>query len=173
MIVRVAVCTKIPDELLEEMKGFAKGLTRAGFPSSLNDIIGWNAYPEMGYWWAAYGKEAYIRDGLAYTGMPANNYGALITGQGTKHYPGRHGHCSAFIATGSATRDNKIVIGHETFDDFWNAGVANVILDMKPSEGARILMQTAPGYVWSNTDFFICKSEEKKIMYCWSGNNDY
>lgn len=30
----------------------------------------------------------------------------------------RGSHCSGFVATGSATRDGKPVIAHESFDDF-------------------------------------------------------
>jgi len=146
--------SKIPAEFLEEMDGFASGLTKAGLKTSLNDIIGWNAYPGMSYWWAAYGMNEYIQEGMKRAGMPADNFGAIVKG------PKRHGHCSAFAATGNATIDGKMVIAHQTFDDFWNAGSMNIMLDLKPTRGARILMQTAPGYIWSNTDFFICKSEE-------------
>ena len=32
----------------------------------------------------------------------------------------RKSHCSAFMATGSATTDGQIVIGHESFTEFWN-----------------------------------------------------
>lgn len=147
---------KIPQELLDEMRGFAAGLSEAGFKSDINDIIGWNAYPDMSYWWGAYGKDAYIQNGFKRAGLPVNNYGVTIK------KPPRHGHCSAFVATGSATADGKMVIGHETFADYWMGGQINVILDLKPTAGARILMQTAPGYVWSNSDFFICKSEQEK-----------
>ena len=42
----------IPKEQLDEMSGIAAGLTKAGVPTTLDQIIGWNAYMEMtGYWW--------------------------------------------------------------------------------------------------------------------------
>jgi hypothetical protein len=44
--------SKIPDEQLDEMSGIAAGLTKAGVPTSLDDIIGWIANTEItGYWW--------------------------------------------------------------------------------------------------------------------------
>lgn len=66
--------------------------------------------------------------------------------------------CSAFIATGSATRDGNIVMAHNTWEEFANFSCFNLILDIQPDQGHRILMQAAPGYIWSGTDFFITSS---------------
>ena len=53
---------KITPELLEEMDGIAAGLTKAGVPTTLDDIIGWNAYMEMtGYWWPTVASQ-YVSD---------------------------------------------------------------------------------------------------------------
>ena len=67
----------------------------------------------------------------------------------------RKSHCSAFIATGSATTDGRIVIGHETFTEFWNGQFMNVILDIIPDDGHRMVMQTSPGWIASMTDFWM------------------
>ncbi len=64
-------------------------------------------------------------------------------------------HCSAFIATGSATRDGNVVIAHNSWDAFEQGQFFNVILDLEPSDGHRILMQSVPGYIHSMTDFFV------------------
>lgn len=129
---------KIPPEFLQEMAGFAAGCREAGVPATLEDIIGWNAWDGLtGYWWLSHGYKLF-RDDAPW---------------------GRaKGHCSAFIATGDATADGQIVIGHTTFEDFWAGGMMNVILDLVPSKGHRILMQTAPGYVMSMSDFFVLGS---------------
>ena len=83
-------------------------------PTTLDDIIGWNAYMEMtGYWWPTVASQ-YVND------APTGN---------------RKSHCSAFIATGSATADGRIVIGHESFTEFWNGQFMNVILDITPTDG--------------------------------------
>jgi hypothetical protein len=63
--------------------------------------------------------------------------------------------CSGFMAVGSYTKDGKIVCGHITFDNFITGQYYNVMLDIQPSKGARILMQTAPGKVSSETDFYV------------------
>lgn len=72
------------------------------------------------------------------------------------------GKCSAFIATGDATVDGRIVASHNTrgmaFDNiWWHMYVTerwNVMLDIKPSDGYRILMSTAPGMIWSDEDYY-------------------
>lgn len=134
---------KIPSSLLEEMQGMAQGYSAAGYPTTLDEIIGWNAYLEMTeYWWP---QE-----------LP----------QYTSSLPGRKvlpkGRCSACIATGEGiTTDGRIVIGHESFTEFWNGQFSNLLLDITPltpngdKDGSRILMQTSPGYIASMTDFWI------------------
>lgn len=70
--------------------------------------------------------------------------------------------CSAFIATGDATIDGRIVASHNTRtwvfeNDWWHVYVTerwNVMLDLKPSKGYRILMSTAPGMIFSDEDFY-------------------
>ena len=44
-------------------------------------------------------------------------------------------HCSAFAATGPATRDGKMVIGHVTWWPLTLAEQTNVMLDIKPDNG--------------------------------------
>lgn len=130
---------KIPDEILEEMKGIASGISARGYLTTLDEIIGWNAYIDVGESWWATAKSNYS----SYVSTPTEN---------------KKERCSAFIATGSYTKDKNIVMAHATFDHFWNAQWCNVILDIKPENGHKILMQTQPGYVSSMTDFFIMDS---------------
>jgi hypothetical protein len=65
----------------------------------------------------------------------------------------RRSHCSAFIATGSATRDGRIVIGHESFTEFWNGQYFNVIVDLTPDEGycnwQQGYLQSRPSQPWT------------------------
>ena len=60
-----------------------------------------------------------------------------------------------FIACGDYTEDGKIVVAHNSFEDFLSGQYINVVLDIQPSEGNRIIMQTSPGWIYSGTDFFI------------------
>ena len=56
----------------------------------------------------------------------------------------RKSHCSAFIATGDATADGRIVIGHESFTEFWNGQYMNFILDITPDDGYRMVIRAVP-----------------------------
>lgn len=129
---------KIYPELLEEMEGIAAGYSDQGVPATLEDIVGWNAWMEMtGYWWPW--AQAH----------PDKGFPRAVSGRNAKS------HCSAFIATGSATVDGRIVIGHQSFTEFWNGQYFNLILDITPDEGHRMVMQTSPGWIASMTDFWV------------------
>jgi hypothetical protein len=62
--------------------------------------------------------------------------------------------CSAFAATGPATRDGKMVVGHVTWWPLTLAEQTNVMLDIKPAKGHRVLMQSYPGGIESGTDWY-------------------
>lgn len=125
---------KLPAELKREMEGIAAGARRAGLPLSLAEVATLNGYSELtGYWWP----------------RVANKYRYL------KRVPRRRGHCSAFIATGKATRGGRIVMAHNSWDDFVFGRFFNVIIDLKPRQGHRLFMQAQPGAVQSFTDYFV------------------
>ncbi len=126
---------KIPQEFLDEMSGIASGFTKAGVPTTLDEVIGYNAYMEMtGYWWPTV---------ISIYANSAPN-GAFAKS-----------HCSGFIATGDATKDGKIVIGHTSFTEFWNGQYMNAIVEITPTNGHKIVMQTCPGWIASMTDFWV------------------
>ncbi|MBU0731307.1 hypothetical protein KKC88_00325 [Patescibacteria group bacterium] len=115
-------------EFLDEIKGIAKG---AGLP--WEDILTWNGYEELtDYWWPQVKLKQYAA-------------GDFI----------EKDHCSAFLAVGSATKDGKIVMAHNSWADFESGQFNNIIIDIKPEKGHRILMQTMPGFIDSMTDFFV------------------
>ncbi len=64
-------------------------------------------------------------------------------------------HCTAFAATGPATKDGKIVFGHITMYDLYPANFYNVWIDLKPSKGHRFVMQSFPGGMHSGMDYAI------------------
>jgi hypothetical protein len=66
--------------------------------------------------------------------------------------------CSAFIACGNATEKGDIVMTHNTHADFITGDIMNVILEIYPTKGNRIIMQTAPGFIASGSDWFLCGS---------------
>ena len=72
--------------------------------------------------------------------------------------PKKLDHCSAFIATGDATKDGKIVMAHNTHCEFIWANFSNIIQRVNPAKGRPFIMQTAPGLLCSSTDWFVCSS---------------
>jgi len=64
------------------------------------------------------------------------------------------GHCSAFIATGSATVDGGIVVGHSTHFNLIIAERCNILLDVQPTNGHRFIMAAPPGSMWSQEDYY-------------------
>ena len=64
-------------------------------------------------------------------------------------------HCSAFIATGFATADGKIVAGHSTWDGYLTGQRTNAIVEITPMHGYRFVMETMPGMIHSGTDWSI------------------
>jgi len=124
----------IDSENREELAGILDGLQAAGAATTLDDLVAYNACIELeGYWWPEALKK--------------------ITGGATVVTPPKQS-CSAFIATGPMTRDGGVVLAHNTMCDYTEA-YFNVILDIVPVKGHRILMQTAPGWIHSGTDFFL------------------
>lgn len=124
---------RMDEEFLDEIKGIAAGARSAGVEVSWQEILAWNGYEELvDYWW------------------PNEKEGKFAsTNRAEKD------HCSAFVAAGSATRDRKIVMAHNSWDDFEFGQFFNVILDINPADGHRIFMQSVPGYIDSFSDFFV------------------
>jgi hypothetical protein len=123
---------KIDPEDMEEITGILDGMTAAGKTSSVDELIAYNAWIELsGYWWP-----------LELQKIDAKNI------------PLSRESCSAFIATGVNTSDGSIVMGHNTMGEY-QQDLPDVIIDIQPEKGHRILMQTSAGYIHSGTDFFI------------------
>ena len=70
----------------------------------------------------------------------------------TTHAPGN---CSAFVATGSYTKDGRIVMGHNAWTNYVVGTRWNIIFDIRPEKGHRILMDGLPGVIASDDDFGI------------------
>jgi hypothetical protein len=136
-------------ELLEEMRGIADGASDAGARwqdrrIDLIDIVVANTTIEMGELGGALSTTPTGLEGLSLEAPPYAN--------------GKHDsvmdHCSAFAATGPATRDGKMVIGHVTWWPLTLAEQTNVLLDIKPASGHHMLLQSYPGGIESGTDWY-------------------
>lgn len=136
-------------ELLEEMRGIADGASDAGARwqdrrIDLVDVLVANTTIEVGVLDSALSA---TRTGLEGLGLEAPFY-ANGKQDSVKD------HCSAFAATGPATRDGKMVIGHVTWWPLTLAEQTNVMLDIKPASGHRMLIQSYPGGIESGTDWY-------------------
>jgi hypothetical protein len=135
-------------EILEEMRGIADGANAGGSkfldrPLDLVDIALANTTVEM--------SELAEAMPMTPTGIEGSHFSL-------PPYAGKHtsvtDHCSAFAATGAATRDGKMVIGHLTWWSQTLAEQTNVMLDIKPETGHRMLIQSYPGGIESGTDWY-------------------
>jgi hypothetical protein len=136
-------------EILEEMRGIADGANANGAKFlnrklDLIDIVAANTEVEMDELRAAVRKTPTGIEGERFDAPPYAN----------KSRQDSADRCSAFAATGPATRDGKMIIGHVTW---WSATLAeqtNVMLDIKPESGHHMLMQSYPGGIESGTDWY-------------------
>jgi hypothetical protein len=119
------------EEFYEEMEGIVEGCNEAGCSTDIDEIIAWNFYMSIPYWYSTKSESRISKEG------------------------GAKDHCSAFIAVGDWTEDGKIVCAHNSFTDFIDGQYSNIVLDLNPEKGHRFIMQTSPCWIWSGTDFFV------------------
>jgi hypothetical protein len=149
LLVNALFLRRYDAEYLEEMRGIADGATAAGARFEgrrldLLDIAAINSDIEV----------AFLDDALD----------ATATGLEGRRFRGEAGrpprtpapeHCSAFAATGPATKDGKVVFGHITMWNLYHTRHYNIWLDVKPARGHRVLMQTYPGGIMSGLDYYM------------------
>jgi hypothetical protein len=140
---------KFDREWLDEMQGIADGAAAGGAsfdgrPVDLLDVVCLNV--QMEYETLDNGLDA----------LPTGLEGVKRPRQRVKPDPvPAADHCSAFAATGPATKDGKLVIGHITMSGLGNALASNVWIDVKPAKGNRVVMQGFPGAIWSAQDYYL------------------
>ncbi|MGA7340938.1 MAG: C45 family peptidase [Terracidiphilus sp.] len=120
-------------EYQEELRGIADGLQAQGSALDLWDVVALNGYIEL--------SNYYLPMLNAKQGAP--NPPAAVA-------PGK---CSAFIATGSATKDGKIVIAHSNWSSYAEGERWRMVFDIVPARGQQMLMDGLPGVITSQDDF--------------------
>jgi hypothetical protein len=141
-------------EVLEEIEGIVEGANANRGPRerklTLAEMLGWNGYPELICQWFPAVMSGQIQPAVPLPKAPPAGLHAV-------HHRWHHfgHHCSAFVAAGKLTKDGEVVIAQTTWQRFANGDAYNVILDIAPRRGARLLMQSVPGYVASSTDFWV------------------
>jgi Phospholipase B len=124
---------RIDSEYQQELKGIAAGLRAQGSALDLWDVVALNGYIEL--------TNYYIPSLNAQQGI-ANSAQAVAPGK-----------CSAFIATGSATKDGKIVIAHSNWAPYAEGERWRMVFDIVPASGQRFIMDGLPGVITSQDDF--------------------
>ncbi len=125
---------KLEREYKNEINGIVDGLKAKGLAYDSLDITAYNATEELAYYYVPQ---------LMNKEKPNS---------GNNKAPGN---CSAFIATGSFTKDGKIVIGHNNWTNYILGQYWNVIADIVPEKGNHIIMDCMPGFIHSGDDFVI------------------
>jgi hypothetical protein len=120
----------VEEEYRQELKGIADGLKARHSKLDVWDVVVLNASLEFPY----------------YDKWHDKNRGLKVTGS----VPER---CSAFVATGSYTRDGRPVIGHNNWSSYNSGERWNIMFDTVPAKGRRFLMDGMPGLIHSGDDF--------------------
>lgn len=122
---------KIEPEYQQELDGIVAGVSAHGGSADRWDIVALNGMQELAYY---------------YVPMLDKEAGKAPTVTSPES-------CSAFVATGAYTRDHRIVMGHNAWTDYVVGSRWNIIFDLVPEHGQRILMDGLPGVIVSDDDF--------------------
>ncbi|MGA2598352.1 MAG: C45 family peptidase [Bryobacteraceae bacterium] len=122
----------VEPEYQEEMRGIVQGLAAKGVKLELWDIVALNAWLELSPY---------------YTNWYDKHHDVASTPSAAPE------HCSAFVATGSYTKDGKPVIAHNNWTEYKEGSRWNIIFDIVPTAGHHILMDGMPGLIHSGDDF--------------------
>jgi outer membrane protein assembly factor BamB len=160
---------KFPDEYQQEIKGIADGVTAQGgtlHGRSVNyqDILAMNEMYEF------LSKLTRIPKGFhplrtliqqLQQVVPEISHVNVSTLIETFLQQSPAHHCNGFIASGNATSHGQLVFAQTTICGgamwWWTYYISlrwNVLLDIQPTNGHRIIMPTSPGFIWSDEDYY-------------------
>lgn len=124
----------IEQEYRDELQGIADGLKARGIKLDLWDVVALNAAMEWEYYTKQYDKQHGVKAPKTLTAPE---------------------HCSAFVATGSYTKDGKPVIAHNNWTGYMDGQRWTVAFDIKPAKGHHFVMDGYPGLIHSADDYGI------------------
>ncbi len=136
-------------EYLEEMKGIADGAVKAGAAFKgraidLLDIVTLNSAVDM----------SSLQDGLTHAAHPLSGR-TFMTGDDEMDKGGKGDHCSSFVATKGATKSGRFLFTQMFMWNGYTGTEWNVMLDIVPEKGHRLVMQTFAGGIHSGTDWYL------------------
>ncbi len=127
---------RVEAEYRQELQGMLASLRAAGLSIDLWDLVAYNAWLELSPYYTNYYNEQ-------------NRVAGAVKPRSAPE------HCSAFVATGSYTKDGRPVIAHNAWIDYGVGARWNVIFDVVPERGQRFIMDGLPGLIHSADDFGI------------------
>ncbi|MFZ0808570.1 MAG: C45 family autoproteolytic acyltransferase/hydrolase, partial [Candidatus Sulfotelmatobacter sp.] len=123
----------IDAEYQKELQGIAEGAKAHGVEVDVYDIVALNAFEEVPDYYVPWLNKQTKAQKAPKLAAPGN--------------------CSAFIATGSMTKDHQIVIAHNNWTSYLAGERWVMVFDIVPEHGNRILMDGFPGVITSDDDF--------------------
>ena len=134
-VAKTILWPKIDAEYQQELQGIADGLKDHGVAMDVWDVVALNAMEEVPDYYVPTLDRQEKRANAPKLTSPGN--------------------CSAFVATGSMTKDHKPVIAHSNWTNFPVGSRWTVIFDIVPTRGYRMISDGFPGIIVSDDDFGI------------------
>src|SRR5580658_7783846 len=129
---------KIDPEYQAELQGIVEGLRARKVKLDLYDIVALNAFMELGDYYVPWlDKQTSGHNKVKESAASATH----------------EGHCSAFVAAGSYTKDHQIVMAHNNWTSYLEGARWKIIFDIVPQTGYAMLMDGYPGVIVSDDDF--------------------
>ncbi|MFZ3215231.1 MAG: C45 family peptidase [Candidatus Acidiferrales bacterium] len=128
---------KIDPEYQQELQGIVDGLQDRRVKLDLYDIVALNAFMELPDYYVPW-----LNDQTKEAAPPSSD----------------GDHCSAFVATGSYTKNHQIVMAHNNWTSYLEGERWKIIFDIVPQSGYSMLMDGFPGVIVSDDDFGVNSS---------------
>jgi hypothetical protein len=140
---------KYDEEYLVEMKGIADGAAKAGAAFAgksvdFLDIVTINSSIDLGQVWSALRRTPHPLSGRNF-----------LAAEDELNIPYKEHKCSGFLANGPATKDGGLVFGQIFMWGGYTGVHWNVICDVVPDKGHRLVYETFPGGIHSGADFYL------------------
>src|SRR6202043_3378524 len=125
----------IDAEYQQELQGIADGVKAHGVDLDVYDIVALNTFEEVPDYYVPWLNK-----------QQKSGKAPKLTAPGN---------CSAFVATGSMTKDHKPVIAHSNWTDIATGTRWTIIFDIVPTHGYHVIQDGFPGIIVSDDDFGI------------------
>ena len=132
---------KIDPEYQAELQGIVDGLQDHDLKLDIWDVVAMNAFSELPDYYVPWLDQ----QTKSPNGVPGQSNAQAMAPDTS--------HCSAFVATGSWTKDHQIVMAHNNWTTYAEGSRWKIVFDIVPQSGYRIFMDGFPGMIASDDDF--------------------